>query len=174
MHSRILLNGVIATFGVTVVCWPKPAITAEWFEGQEILVECPNWHWETSQIPDVVYELCFDDIEQCTAADIGDPVCTPGLGVHDVWVTAIDYRGADPVYYDGEVVSIIRVRSADFNGNGAVEFGDLFALIDVFGVTGDRSEDLDGDGAVSFEDFMLVMDAFGKCVSETGQLYAVC
>jgi hypothetical protein len=174
MHSRILMSGVIATFGVTVVCWPKPAITAESYDGQEILVECPNWSWEASQIPGVLYELCFDDIDQCTVADIGDAICTPGLGVHDVWVTAIDYQGADPVYYDGEVASISRVRSADFNGNRVVELRDLFALLDMFGVTGESSEDLDGDGAVGLGDLMIVIGALGNCVSENGQLYAVC
>ena len=37
-------------------------------------------------------------------------------GVHDVWVTAIDYQSGEPVYYDGDIVSIDRaVKNADFD-----------------------------------------------------------
>jgi hypothetical protein len=174
MHSRILMVTSIATLGVTVVCWPNTASTAEWFEGQEILVECPIWHWEASPLSGVVYELCFDDVDQCVAAEIGDSVCIPGLGVHDVWVTAIDNQGASPVYYDGEVASISRVRSADFDGGGAVGISDLFMFLDKMGVTGENGEDLDGSGMVELADVMLFLDAFGKCVSEAGHLYEAC
>ena len=146
MHSRILILGVIAAVGLADVCWPRTARAAEWFDGQEVLIDCPRWSWEASQLSGIVYELCFDDFDQCTVADIGDAVCIPGLGEHDVWVTAIDYQGADPVYYDGEIASISRVRSSDFDGDALVGFADLFHFL----------------------------DALTKCVSETGSLYEAC
>ena len=174
MHSRILTIGVVATFGVTVVCWPKTASSVEWYDGQEVLVECPSWYWEASQIPGVVYELCFDDIDHCTVADIGDALCIPGLGVHDIWVTAIDYQGADPVYYDGESTPIHRVRSSDFNNSGLVDLVDLFIFLPRIGATGESGEDLDGNGVVDLGDLFILIDAIRKCVSETGNLYEAC
>ena len=174
MHSRILMIGVTATLGVACVLWPKTASATEWFDGQEVLVDCPSWHWEASRIPGIAYELCFDDVDHCTVADIGDAVCVPGLGEHDVWVTAIDYQGSDPVYYDGETASILRVRSSDFTGNGLVEISDLFIWLDALGLTGESSEDLDEDGVVALGDLWIFLDAFTKCVSETGQLYEAC
>ena len=128
--------GVIATFGVANGIGPKTASAAEWFDGQEVLIDCPRWSWEASQSSGIVYELCFDDFDQCTVADIGDAVCIPGLGEHDVWVTAIDYQGADPVYYDGEIAPIRLARNADLDGDGLVGFRDFFILLDALGETG--------------------------------------
>ena len=174
MHSRILTISVIASLGVTTVCWPESASTDEWNDPQEVLVECPTWNWEASQISGVVYELCFDDIDQCTVAEIGDAVCVPGLGAHDVWVTAIDNQGADPVYYDGEVASIDRVRSADFDGDNEVGIRDLFRFLDMYEMIGEVSEDLDESGVVNFLDLLIFLDAYGKCVNEAENLYVAC
>ena len=174
MHSRIFTSAMVATFSVAVVFLPKIASAIEWYDGQEILVECPSWQWESSGLSGITYELCFDDIDHCTAADIGDSVCVPSLGEHDVWVTAIDDQGGDPVYYDGEVVSIHRVRGADFSGNGMVDFSDLFLLLDQLGAVGEIGGDLDGNGVVDFEDLWIFLESLGKCVSDTGQLYEAC
>ena len=125
-------------------------------------------------MPGMVYELCFDDIDHCTVAEIGDAVCIPGLGEHDVWVTAIDYQGADPVYYDGEIAPILRVRSSDFDGDDRVRLPDLFILLGDLGAVGDYIDDLDEDGLVGLGDLWIFLDAFTKCVSETGNLYEAC
>ena len=90
------------------------------------------------------------------------------------FLTAIDYQGADPVYYDGEIVSINRIRSSDFDGDALIGFADLFLFLDTMGATGDRREDLDGDGIVGFGDLMMLLDSLSKCVNETGSLYEVC
>ncbi len=174
MHSQIFKSHVVAILGVAAFCWPIAANSMEWYEGQEILVECPSWDWEASQIPGVVYELCFDDIDQCTAAEIGETVCIPGLGGHDVWVTAIEDQDAGPVYYDGEIVSIRRMRSADFNDNRQVDWSDLFGMLDAIGVTGDRMEDLDGNGVVDLGDLISLLDDLGKCIGPSGELYEAC
>ena len=49
---------------------------------------------------------------------------------------------------------------ADFDGDGAVGFGDFFLFADAFGGTDSRF-DLDGSGAVDFADFFLFADHFG-------------
>jgi hypothetical protein len=166
--------GVIATFGVADVIWPETASAAEWYDGQEVLVDCPSWHWEPSPVSGVAYELCFDDVDHCTVAEIGDAVCVPGLGQHDVWVTAIDGQGADPIYYDGDASAILRVRSSDFTGSGRVGLSDLFIWLDAMGATGESREDLDEDGVVALGDLWIFLDAFTKCVSESGSLYEAC
>ena len=167
--------GVLTTFCVALVLCPMIASSAEEeAERQEVLVECPTWHWGASQIPGVVYELCFDDIDQCAEANIGDEVCIPDMGQHEVWVTAIDFQGADPIYYDGEISAINRIGNADFNNSGLVGFDDVMALIEDFGRTGERPTDLNEDGIVSLGDFFVMIDAFGKCVSDTGYLYEAC
>ena len=50
---------------------------------------------------------------------------------------------------------------ADFDGDGAVGFGDFFLFADAFGGTDSRF-DLDGSGAVDFADFFLLADHFGQ------------
>jgi len=174
VHSRILTIVVVATFCVAESFWPKTASAAEVDDPQDVLVECPNWHWVASEIPGVSYELCFDDIDHCTAASLGDQVCIPDLGRHDVWVTAIDDRGADPVYYDGEFASINRIRSADISGNGRISLLDLLLLLSVLGETGDYAQDLNADGMVSMFDIFIIIENFGRCISSTGSLYEAC
>ena len=175
MHLRIVMIGTLAIFCVTAVFSPKTASTAEEeVETQDVLAECPIWSWGASEIPGVFYELCFDDIDHCIEAYIGDEVCIPSMGPHDVWVTAIDHQGADPVYYDGEMASIDRIRSADFDDSGLVGFSDVFHFFNDLGKTGEMETDVDGNLTVDFVDFFLILDAFGKCISHTGYLYDTC
>jgi hypothetical protein len=138
------------------------------------LGDCPVWSWGSSELPGVFYELCFDDTDHCTEANVGDAVCIPSMGPHDVWVTAIDDQGADPVYYDGEISTINRIRSADFDNTRIVGFPDVLTLIYDLGKTGVRATDIDGDLIVGFGDFFLILDAFGQCVNDSGHLYEAC
>ena len=173
MHSRWVPIAAIAVISVLPIFWQTAANATVWFDGQEILIECPAWEWEASSIPGIEYELCFDDIDSCTVAAIGDSVCIPSQGVHDVWVTAIDYQNADPIYYDGDIVSISRVGNADFTGDRVVGFPDFGRFIDFFGQTSGPG-DLDEDGLVGFADFGLFANAFSKCVNAAGTLYEPC
>jgi hypothetical protein len=176
MHSRsasITATIAIVVIGFLPIFWQTNANATTWFDGQEILVECPAWEWEASPIFGVEYELCFDDVDQCTVAEIGDSVCIPSLGVHDVWVTAIDFQGGEPIYYDGDIISISREGNSDFTGDGAVGFGDFGQFIVFFGETGGPG-DLDGDGLVGFLDFAQFASAFGKCINAAGTLYESC
>ena len=50
--------------------------------------------------------------------------------------------------------------TADFNGDGIVNFADFFDFVDAFGTT-DARYDLDGSGTVDFADFFEFVDAFG-------------
>jgi hypothetical protein len=174
MHSRFVSIPAIAVISFLSIFWLTNANAGNWFDGQEILVECPVWAWEASQIPGIEYELCFDDIDHCSVAEIGDSVCIPSLGVHDVWVTAIDNQSGGPIYYDGDIVTIVRVVSADFDGNGVVGFPDLGLFGEHFGDGSGSPADFDGDGIVGFLDFAQFANAFGKCVNESGTLYYLC
>ena len=52
--------------------------------------------------------------------------------------------------------------SADFDGNGTVDFADFFVLADTFGAADrDRRYDLSMDGVVDFTDFLVFADRFG-------------
>ena len=51
-------------------------------------------------------------------------------------------------------------KTADFNGDGIVNFADFFDFVDAFGTT-DAKFDLDGNGIVNFADFFEFVDAFG-------------
>ena len=51
--------------------------------------------------------------------------------------------------------------TADFNGDGKVDFADFFEFVDAFGGSDPRF-DLDGDGKVDFADFFEFVDAFGS------------
>ena len=51
-------------------------------------------------------------------------------------------------------------KTADFNGDGTVNFADFFDFVDAFGTT-DAKYDLDDNGIVNFADFFEFVDAFG-------------
>ena len=174
MHSRFVSITAIAVASFLPVSWSTNAAAEIWFDGQEILVECPVWEWEVSPIPSIEYELCFDNIDHCTVAEIGGSVCIPSLGVHDVWVTAIDYQGAELVYYDGDIVSVERVENADFTADGVVGMPDMFLFIQYLGGEYGGPGDLNGDGVVGFPDFFQLQRDFGKCVNASGTLYEPC
>jgi len=171
MYSKMISRAVVS---LLAILWVANVSTAQESEGQEILVECPVWEWAPSPIPGIAYELCFDAVENCVPAEIGDAVCIPTLGYHDVWVTAIDYSGAQPVYFDGDIAPITRTISADFDGNRQVGFSDLGAFINFIGQGAGSPGDLNDDGIVGFEDFGSFSGAFGKCVNTSETVYQAC
>ena len=173
MHARSVSITASAVISCLSIFWSPNATAQVWFDGQEILVECPVWEWEASPIPGIEYELCFDDVDHCTVAEIGDSVCIPSLGVHDVWVTAIDRRYAEPIYYEGDIVAIERLESSDFTADGLVGFADFNRFAAAYG-TQDGVGDLDRDGLVGFRDYYQFSRSFGKCVNATGTVYMHC
>jgi hypothetical protein len=173
MHSRFVSITAIAVINLLPIFWATNTNAIGWSDGQEILIDCPAWEWAPSQISGVEYELCFDDIDHCTVAQIGDSVCIPSSGVHDVWVTAIDYQSGVPIYYDGDIVSVTLFRNADFTGNGLVGFEDFGRFSRFFG-GGSGPGDLDEDGIVGFLDFACFVRDFGKCVNASGTVYEPC
>ena len=174
MHSRFVSISAIAVISLLPIFWQASANAADWFDGQEVLIECPIWEWEPSPISGIEYELCFDDIDHCTVAAIGDSVCIPSLGVHDAWVTAIDYQSGEPVYYDGDIVPIVRVKNADFSGDGAVGMVDFGLFTGFYGDGSGSPADFNEDGIVGFADFGEFCSAYGKCVNESGTIYNLC
>ena len=106
VHSRCVSITAIAVISFLPLLLNTHANAANWFDGQEILIECPVWGWEPSPILGVEYEVCFDNTDHCTVAEIGDSVCIPSLGVHDVWITAIEYLSSEPIHYDGDIVRV--------------------------------------------------------------------
>ncbi len=173
MHSRFVSITAIAVINLLPIFWATNTNAADWSGGQEVLTDCPAWEWAPSQIFGVEYELCFDDIDHCTVAQIGDSVCIPSSGVHDVWVTAIDYQSGVPIYYDGDIVSVSLCENADFTGNGSVGFEDFGRFAQFFG-GGSGPGDLDGDGIVGFQDFSYFTRDFGKCVNASETTYERC
>jgi hypothetical protein len=174
VHSRFVSITAIAVISFLPILWKTNANAADWFDGQEILIECPVWGWEPSPILGVEYELCFDNLNHCTVAEIGGSVCIPSIGVHDVWVTAIDQQNGRPVYYDGDIVRVERAENADFTGDGVVGMADMFLFIQYFGGEYGGPGDLNGDGFVGFADYVQFQRAFGKCVNASGTLYEPC
>ena len=175
MHSKLVSIFAIAALGFLPAFASTNANAIDWPNGQEILVDCPVWEWEPSAIEGIVeYELCFDDIDHCVLAEIGSSVCIPNLGAHDVWVTAIDYQDGEPIYYDGDIVPIARVMSADFDGDAVVGYADFGLFVQEFGEGFNSVADHDGDGVVGFVDFSQFLSAFGKCVNASGTVYTEC
>ncbi len=50
----------------------------------------------------------------------------------------------------------------DIDGNGAVEFGDILAILAAWGNKG-GPEDLDGSGFVDIGDLLIVLGSWGPC-----------
>ncbi len=51
---------------------------------------------------------------------------------------------------------------ADLDDSGAVDFGDILAILSAWGNKG-GPEDLDGSGTVDFGDILIVLAAWGPC-----------
>ena len=63
-------------------------------------------------------------------------------------------------------------KSADFDGNGTVDFTDFLTFVQGFGKSAgqddfDEKLDLDGNGTIDFSDFLLFVNAFGESSSPT-------
>ena len=63
-------------------------------------------------------------------------------------------------------------KSADFDGNGTVDFTDFLTFVQGFGKSAgqddfDEKLDLDGNGTIDFSDFLLFVNAFGGSSSTT-------
>ena len=86
--------------------------------------------------------------------------------------------GSDQVKVSSTIFARITTRTiasassptADFDGNGKVDFTDFFMFADAFGAdVPDPHYDLDGDGNVGFGDFFMFADAFGSAKRIIGQ-----
>ena len=51
----------------------------------------------------------------------------------------------------------------DLDGSGAVDFGDVLAVLSTFGACPGCPEDLDGNDTVDFADLLVVLSTFGPC-----------
>ncbi len=60
------------------------------------------------------------------------------------------------------VLEISATCPADLDGSGAVDFGDILAILSAWGNKG-GPEDLDGNGIVDFGDILAVLAAWGPC-----------
>ncbi len=63
-------------------------------------------------------------------------------------------------------------KSADFDGNGTVDFTDFLTFVQGFGKSAGQADfneklDLDGNGTIDFSDFLLFVSAFGGSSSPT-------
>ena len=102
-------------------------------------------------------------IHQVTLMQCGFRQSMEILAGHGITRTAIwrDKR-------DGNVDLYLRHNAddtcvADIDGSGAVDFGDLLAMLAAWGACGACPEDLDGSGAVDFTDLVMLLAAWGPC-----------
>ncbi len=70
------------------------------------------------------------------------------------------------------VLNAQETKSADFDGNGSVDFTDFLAFAQGFGKSAGQDDfnaklDLDGNGTIDFSDFLLFVNAFGKSSGPT-------
>ena len=91
-----------------------------------------------------------------------------GPGVYTFWATAdttIDNevppaRAAEAAF--DLVFAVFLPCPADLDDSGAVDFGDILAILSAWGNKG-GPEDLDGSGVVDFGDLLIVLAAWGPC-----------
>ena len=88
------------------------------------------------------------------------------LGDFSTLVASVDPEGPSPL----AVLRLVRVQdtglSADFDGNGSVDFSDFLAFAVQFGKKAgepgyEARFDLDSDGSVGFTDFLVFVSQFG-------------
>ena len=81
-------------------------------------------------------------------------------------IQAVDLWGSESahvVYYDNLSLEPLDAPCpADLDGSGAVDFGDLLAVLSAWGNTG-GPEDIDRNGTVGFGDLLLILTEWGPC-----------
>ena len=99
-----------------------------------------------------------DEIQRAAldGSNVEDLVTSAGGLDSPFWLVLADPSSATPPAPQNR-------KSADFNGDGIVNFADFFDFVDAFGTT-DAKYDLDGNGIVNFADFFEFVDAFGTSV----------
>lgn len=128
------------------------------------------------QLMDFTIDVDRPDIQQyfAEALDGGQ------LNLAITSLTAVEpYGGSFPSFYSREnPVVLLGLATAarlelefeilepcpeDLDSSGAIDFGDVVAILGVWGVCGGCPEDLDGSGVIDFGDVLLVLAAWGPC-----------
>jgi len=74
---------------------------------------------------------------------------------------AVQYQSVQPPVYPPPIDPGSGDETADFNGDGNVDFQDFLPFAEAFG-TVNPAFDIDGDGQVGFSDFLRFANAFGR------------
>jgi hypothetical protein len=107
-----------------------------------------------------------DTLEYSVSGDSLQLIQEVPLGEFSTLAASIDPDGGSPL----AVLHLVRVastaRSADFDGNGSVDFSDFLSFASQFGTRSeeagfDERFDLDADGSVGFTDFLAFVIQFG-------------
>jgi hypothetical protein len=121
--------------------------------------------------PDFIIADNFFSISQDTLEYWQYPAATmqiPFLALPTDGVNSLDRDGSTGVnsprnYHGDEGTVIAACAPQDLNNNGAVDFGDILAIIAAWGQTGLNPHDLSGNGIVDFADILQVVAAWGPC-----------
>lgn len=84
----------------------------------------------------------------------GTPERIFAVGGELIAVTVVD---------DIPVMSTVSTCSEDLDGSGTVDFGDVLAILALWGPCEGCPEDLDGSGTVDWGDILVVLTAWGPC-----------
>ncbi len=105
----------------------------------------------------VIYKIV--PFDESARAEFGRGVAMSGSTVFGGAPQSIDRPGNVRVY-DRRSCTACR---ADLDGDGAVGFGDVLAVLTAWGPCSECPEDLDDSGAVDFADLLIVLAAWGPC-----------
>jgi len=117
-------------------------------------------------VPDSFFSIGQDTLEYWNYA--GAEMQVPFLALPTDGVNSLDRDGTTgvntPKNYAGDEGSVIAACAPqDLNNNGAVDFGDILAIIANWGATGLNPHDLSGNGTVDFADILQVVGSWGPC-----------
>ncbi|MHC4810922.1 MAG: hypothetical protein ACYTEV_11230, partial [Planctomycetota bacterium] len=172
-HGRLRL---IVTDGLNASIVESPEMSFLGGGEPEVYVITPNQFESTEQGgPVVLHGYAWDQEDGTIAEDIqwvsslDGPIGTgrlftvddlsPGLHLITAFVTDADGNTAQST--KGISIASRELASPDIDGDGAVSFGDLLALLAAFGPCGDFCpEDLNLDGTVDFTDVLSLLAAW--------------
>ncbi|MBT7913774.1 hypothetical protein HN588_07705 [Candidatus Bathyarchaeota archaeon] len=147
--------------------WDENTVQISWYSIEDVDIGGYVVYFRENE-PGPPWDVSVDSLGTSSPVTVGTDTTASlsGLNPEKTYffaISAVDIAGNESMLSDGFTITE-SILTADWDGNGTVDFGDFFLFVDHFGSTNpdDSIYDLDASGIVDFGDFFIFVDQFGS------------